>query len=364
MFRFTLLILTLIEILGIPKGLYASDPIKEPYYYQQWYLDINDTFYNENNIERDANIHGGNSLQKYTGKGVTIAIIDDGLDVAHEEINTSIIATYDINTGTSNVSQDSSHAHHGTAVTGIIAADINARGITGLANDSQIIFLKYKEDMSDSETIELFNKADELGADIINCSWGTYNVSQAVKETIQDLAHNGRGGKGTIIVFSVGNGNRDMGNDESAIPEVVAVGATDRDNTRAIYSDYGRELDIMAPGGYEVGIATIDPIGENGMGVIDVDYLLANDPNAFIGNSASAPIITGAIALMLEKNNNLTRIEIDETLKNTSDKIGNIEYIDGRNQYYGYGKVNLDRVLEVEEGSALLPTAILMYLLH
>ncbi|MDQ7067478.1 MAG: hypothetical protein Q9M40_05655 [Sulfurimonas sp.] len=53
-----------------------------------------------------------------------------------------------------------------------------------MANRSQIIFLKHKEIMSDSETIELFNKAEEFGADIINCSWGTYDVSQSVKEKI------------------------------------------------------------------------------------------------------------------------------------------------------------------------------------
>ncbi len=364
MFRVIVFICLSVGFFSTTKVLNATETINEPYYFEQWYLDQNENFYEQNNIDTDANIHGHNALKHYTGKGVTIAIIDDGLDVTHEEINTSIIATYDIATGTTDVSQISTHAHHGTAVTGVIAAGINAKGIAGIASQSKIIFLKYKEVMSDSETIELFNKADELGADIINCSWGTYNVSQAVKETIQELAHNGREGKGSIIVFAVGNGNRDMGNDESAIPEVVAVGATDRDNTRAWYSDYGKELDIMAPGGYEVGIVTIDPMGENGMGVIDVDYLLANDPNAFFGNSASAPIVTGVIALMLEKNNNLTRIEIDETLKSTSDKIGNIEYIDGRNQYYGYGKVNLDRVLGVEEGRALFPAAILMYLLN
>ncbi len=210
----------------------------------------------------------------------------------------------------------------------------------GIVRESSIVFLKYSEGMSDSETIELFNKADELGADIINCSWGTYDVSPAVKETIQKLAHTGRDGKGTLIVFAVGNDSRDMGNDESAIPEVIAVGSTDRDNLRAWYSNHGDELDILAPGGYEVGIATIDPMGENGMGTTDENYLLANDPRSFIGSSASAPIVSGVIALMLEKDSNMTRVEVEEVLKSTSDKIGNLEYIDGWNRYYGYGKID------------------------
>ena len=200
--------------------------------------------------------------------------------------------------------------------------------------------------MSDSETIELFNKAQEFGADIINCSWGTYNVSQSVKEKIVDLATNGRNGKGIIIVFAVGNDNRNMGNDESAIPEVIAVGSTNKDNLRTWYSNYGKNLDVMAPGGYEMGITTLDPMGNNGIASIIDNYLLYNDSNSFIGTSASAPIVSGIIALMLEKNPNLTRIDIENILKNNSDKIGNLQYENDRNNYYGYGKINLTKIMK------------------
>jgi len=320
---------------------------EEPYYYQQWYLDKNITFYNENSIDSDANIHTNNLLKIYTGKGVKIAIIDDGLDTTHEDLKNAIIASYDIATHSSNVSPNNFSDFHGTAVTGIIGARVNGKGIQGIASQAEIIFLKYKENMSDSETIELFNKAQEFGADIINCSWGTYDVSPAVKEKIVNLAKNGRGGKGIIIVFAVGNDNQDMGNDESAIPEVISVGATDRYNLRAWYSNYGKNLDIMAPGGYDLGITTLDPMGENGVSSLDSNYLLYDDSESFIGTSASAPIVTGVIALMLEKNPNLTRKEVEDILHNTSDKIGNLDYIDGFNKYYGYGKINLIKIMKV-----------------
>lgn len=334
----------------------------EPYYYQQWYLDYDDAFYSDNDIDKNAHIHAHNALNRYNGEGVTVAIIDDGLDVAHQEINGSIVATYDIDTNSSDVSQNSSSDHHGTAITGIIASDINGKGIAGIANKSNIVFLKYKESMSDSETIELFNKAADMGADVINCSWGTYDVSDSVKETIQRLSNEGRDGKGIVFVFAVGNDDQDVGNDESAIPEVIAVGATNRENLRAWYSNYGNEVDVVAPGGYEVGIATIDPVGQNGYS--DNDYLLATDTNAFIGTSASAPIVTGVIALMLQKNPDLTRAEVENRLRSTADKIGNDEYVNGRNDYYGYGKLNADRVLGTENDNRLkfLP-AVLKYLL-
>jgi len=320
----------------------------EPYLYQQWYLDKNDTFYAKNGIDSDAHIHPSNILDTYRGRGIKIAIIDNGLDATHEDLIGSILNSYDITTKTSNVKHTSSSDAHGTSVTGIIAARRNNKGILGVASMSSIIFLKYKENMSDSETIELFNKAEEFGADIINNSWGTNNVSPAVKNKIVDLAKNGRNGKGTIIVFASGNDNQDMGNDESAIPEVIAVGASDRENLRAIYSNFGKELDIVAPGGYSLGITTLDPMGENfGSSSDDVDYNVFNDPNYFAGTSASAPIVSGIIALMLEYNNNLTRLEIESILHETSDKVSlNVVYVNGRNDYYGYGKVNVTKIFQ------------------
>jgi hypothetical protein len=49
---------------------------------------------------------------------------------------------------------------------------------------------------------------------------------------------------------------------------------------------------------------------------------------------------------MLEKNPNMTRIEVEKALQSKSDKIGNLDYVDGVNEYYGYGKVNVSRLLE------------------
>ena len=89
------------------------------------------------------------------------------------------------------------------------------------------------------------------------------------------------------------------------------------------------------------GIATLDISGEKGRGEIDEDYLLYNDYNPFKGTSAAAPIVSGIIALLMEKNPYLNRNTIDSMLKKSSDKIGALEYVDERNDYYGYGKINL-----------------------
>jgi subtilisin family serine protease len=341
-----LLFLSLLFFIGCGENNSRNSTNPEPYYYQQWYLEKNETFYAQNHIHAEANIHADNLSNIYSGKNVKIAVIDDGLDVSHEDLEGAIIHTFDSQTKSTNVSQTNQADSHGTAVTGIIGARVNNKGIKGVASSSEIILLKYKESMSDSETIELFSKAEEFGADIINCSWGTYDVSDAVKAKIQDLSIHGRNGKGVVVVFASGNDDQDMGNDESTIPEVIAVGATEKDNLRAWYSNYGSNLDVVAPGGYDIGITTLDSMGSDGAATLDENYILYNDANSFIGTSASAPIVSGVIALMLEKNPDLTRIQIDNILKSTGDKIGTLSYDrDERNDYYGYGKINLAKIM-------------------
>ncbi len=329
-----------------------TDPISqnsvldEPYFKEQWSIYEDARFYRQKRITQGASIMSGDTLNTYRGRGVKIAIIDDGLDMNHEDLEGSVVSSYDLNTKTSNVTHTNTEDTHGTAVTGIAAARVNTKGIAGVASESQIIFLKFKPFMSDSEIIELFDRAASMGADIINNSWGTGSVSPAFRQKIIDLATNGRGGRGISIVFAAGNDGLNIDGDEASIPEVIAVGATNKDNLVTNYSNYGTNLDIVAPGGEYLGITTLDPSGSSGIASIEENYLLYNDSNGFVGTSAAAPIVSGIIAMMLEKNPNLTRVEIENILKNTADKIGGISYdASGHNDYYGHGKVNLTNAM-------------------
>lgn len=298
------------------------------------------------NISKEANIHFGDYHRKYRGRGVKIAVIDSGLDVNQEDLQGAIIHTYDIETHSADVSKTS---EHGTATTGIIAARANDKGIFGVASESEIIFIRFKRKMNSDEVVKLFEKADELGADIINCSWGSgtddetgqVGVDDKVKAKIRDLAINGRDGRGTIIVFAAGNTNEDIAtlNLEANIPEVISVGSSNEQNQKATMSNYGKNLDILAPGGdygFNIGVPTLAP-----MGLVESNSVFTK------GTSAAAPIVSGAIALMLEINPSLTRVEIEDLLKSTADKIGDEPYVNGRNDNHGHGKINIKRLLDI-----------------
>ncbi len=318
--------------------------IEDPLYKYQWYLHKDRQFYNAYYIDNEAHIHAGNYLRKYRGKGVKIAVIDNELDLYHNDLKGAVKETYSIFTKNSHLLSVEEiggiNEEHGTGVTGVIGARANDLDIFGVASESDIYFLQYSETMSDADTIELFKKAESFGADIINCSWGTENVSESVKEYIKELATKGRDGKGILIVFATGNNNESLKNDESMINEVISVGASNSENLKAEYSNYGRYLDILAPGGDG---------GEGFMAVAEKNILTLSVNNYaahFSGTSFSAPIVSGALALMLEANPNLTREQAENILKSTADKIGDIPYnINGRNNYYGHGKINLSRAI-------------------
>lgn len=318
----------------------------EPLYQEQWALHYDKAFYDAYDIDVDAHIHGDHVFNTYTGRGVKVAVIDIGLDKNHPEFKQNIINAINSADGSDDTScTHSSDCYHGTAVTGIIAANANGLGLRGIAPNAQISFIKLDLAgyVGDDEILDALAYAEHFDVDIVSNSWGTEDVSPVVKEKIDYMANNGRNGKGIIFIFASGNDGKELTNDESMLDAVIGVGSTDEENLRAIYSNVGSGLDIVAPGGYQLGITTTyDSEDENHPS----DFIRAEDRDKFQGTSASAPLVSGAVALLLERYPELTRQQIQQLLRDKSDKIGNVEYIDGHNKYYGYGKLNLGKLLE------------------
>jgi len=325
----------------------------DPLFPQQW------NFHNvgQYGIVRDIDMDVYEAWQFATGRGVKVALIDNGFDFSHPDLRDVFVDSIDLVDYDTDPSYDNNYELHGTACAGLIGARKNERGVIGAAYESKIVGIKLigsypsGEDrpLYVSDIVRSFLYANDAGAHVINCSWGTYDVADAVRDVIEYVAYNGRDGKGVPIVFASGNEGRGQwywANDESALPCVLAIGAVTDQNEVAWYSNYGPALDFVAPsGGGFLRIATTDIVGS--LGYADgsyghPDYCYATDYTGFNGTSAAAPQVSGVIALMIERNPDLTRDEIVDILKRTAKKVGTIPYIDGRNDYMGYGLVNAD----------------------
>ncbi|SMC10172.1 S8 family peptidase [Nitratiruptor tergarcus] len=361
------------ETFTVAKELYESGcvyfahpdflvPIKmrsyDPLFSQQWNFYNIGQGYSVPNV--DLNVY--EAWQYATGRGVKVAVIDNGFDLGHEDLQGAFVDQIDLVDNDNNASFDNNFELHGTACAGLIAARKNGRGVQGTAYDAALIGIKLIGNYPDgsekslfvSSIVAAFWYAKSHGADVINCSWGTYDVADAVRDAINDVAYNGRDGKGTVIVFASGNEGRGdwfWGNDESALPSVLAIGAVTNLGDVAWYSNYGPELDFVAPsGGGTLRIATTDIRGVFGYADGSFghpDYCYATDTTGFNGTSAAAPQISGVVALMLQRDPELTRDKIVAILKQTARKIGGDIYDEqGHNDYFGYGLVDAKAAVE------------------
>lgn len=187
---------------------------------------------------------------------------------------------------------------HGTKVAGIIFSAHNNMGINGIAPESELIALRQPNTWT-SNTLLSFQLAKLAGASVINCSWHSQILLQPVAEVIDDLAINGRQGKGIAVVISAGNkGQLIMPNStESAISSAIVVGANGSDYKRLTFSNYGQSVDLFT---YGKGVKTT--LTSGGYGV-------------FAGTSLAAAIVSGISALLISQNPNLTLEQLIQRLQ-------------------------------------------------
>ena len=234
------------------------------------------------------------------GKGVKLAIIDDGFFMDHEDLQqTKIIFSYDIEMQKLNARPKRKIDKHGTQVAGIIFSQHNSIGIDGIAPDSGLIAIRHSNTWT-SDSLLAFNLARMSGADIINCSWLSPFLLEPLSDIVNDLAENGRNGKGVVIVFAAGNGGKSLqgGETEASMPNVISVGALDENGNPLAFSNYGPMVQYYA---YGAGFLTTSANG--------------NFYSVFRGTSLAAPILSGYTALLLAENNTLTLSQVKKKLK-------------------------------------------------
>jgi subtilisin family serine protease len=181
-------------------------------------------------------------------------------------------------------------------------------------------------------------------------------MSAPLKEIVEYAATKERGGKGVVILFAAGNGNEDISDPRTldgfaANPWVFAVGAVNASGVKAMYSDFGIDLDILAPScdidlddyadpfdmeKIRDGIWTTDNTGFDG-------YAAGDHTPGFCGTSSATPLAAGIVGLMLAADPELTRDDIYAIITGTADKVspGDARYDqNGFSLRYGYGRVN------------------------
>lgn len=254
--------------------------------------------------------------QEATGKGIKVAVLDTG-----------VTPTVDLTVagGQSFVEGDTAYTDangHGTHVAGIIAAESNRIGVLGVTPEVTIYSLKVlnsEGNGSYSSVIEALDWALDNKIQIINMSFGGTAHSKILEEKLEEV-HNA----GILVVASAGNSG--SGSDTiqfpAQYPTVIAVGAVDQTNTRAPFSSEGPALDLVAPG-------------------VEITSTLSKQTYiAHSGTSMAAPHVTGAGAILLYKNKQLSVDELTGILFDSATPLGFREE-------YGHGLVNVKSALDM-----------------
>lgn len=302
----------------------------DPLFSLQWHL--RNTGQQTSGLE-GYDTHISRVWSDYTGRGVLLAVIDDGFDETHPDLvgNYRGDLSYDFEHDRAGAAATKPSDSHGTATLGLIVASNNGIGGVGVAYGAEAAGYRMNldDDTSAPEMLSMFTAASQKalsdGVAITSNSWGTttepFDNAELQSDYMQataNLAQSGRDGLGIINVFAGGN-SREEGSwtayDPVAnSPYAIVVAAAKANGTITSYSTPGASILVAAPGSDPSSIVTTDrqgPLGYNT--AADGDYT-NSVLSAFSGTSAAAPVVAGVVALMLEANPHLGYRDVQEIL--------------------------------------------------
>jgi hypothetical protein len=337
---------------------------QDPFFNLQWHLDNT----GQGGGSVGADISALDAWEEALGQDVLVGLFDDAVDVNHEDLspnytNTSQDAFTGDQSATAANPQDPGD-RHGTSVMGLILAAPNTFGVRGAAPLAQFVASRGLSELLTFEQVALvYTFARQQNVAVHNNSWGPFfpNVfppSDIEREALDTAFREGRAGLGMVILFSAGNEATELepGFDFSTLPSVIGVGATNARDQFASYSNYGVDIDIVAPSNDDglPQMVTTDNTddagfaepGYNDGGLDDFGDPNLADPNYtddFGGTSAACPVAAGVAALILSVNRDLTATQVRVILEHTAEKVGDdadYDSITGRSEKYAYGRIN------------------------
>ena len=392
----------------IPDGievLNATDPLNadendngvkdgldgDPYFKYQWYLKslgniVANVVEHSTTIGDDLHILDvyhkvlGNS----NGHQTIVQVVDTGVELKHEDLDVMLNDSFNAvthahdPTATNGVSKSDPtsplNSGHGTAVAGIIAAKSNNDlGVRGIVPHAKIAGSNWLEDQSLGELDRVwYSQINDDNISVCNNSWGAYYLKDNSFERILALGTAQlRNSKGRVYTFAAGNSRENYGNSNLSYltnnPYVIAVAALNSKDKYASYSSPGSNILVSAYGGehYYTGptIMTTSLMGEsyykdelNGRkGVITVDEdRNKNYTYAMNGTSAATPMVSGAIALVIDACPNLSWRDVRWLVANSATKIDKLNtswLLNGAGLHfstdYGYGKINPSKMIDM-----------------
>ncbi|HKQ77481.1 MAG TPA: S8 family serine peptidase [Blastocatellia bacterium] len=306
-------------------------------------------------VKTDADLTAANGGQTVTGRNVTVAVLDTGLDSTHGDIAGRVVKNVKLvglaglgvnfNYPISEVGLPNTDlvSGHGTFVGGVIAGNGARSGgrYTGVAPGAKLVGLS-AGDATLLSIIEGFDyllwKRQELGVRVVNCSFSAdtlYDSNDPVNVATKMLTD-----QGVSVVFSAGNNGpgADTLNPYAMAPWVISVGATDEEGKLADFSSLGSFTklsgpSLVAPG---VNVVSLRASGVSLNGLLnlglggDLSRLSTEDLLNYTvgsGTSFSAPQVAGTIAMMLDVNPSLMPAQIKDILQRTATPM---------TQYYRY----------------------------
>ncbi|KZY62931.1 hypothetical protein A3742_07460 [Oleiphilus sp. HI0071] len=295
-----------------------------------------------------------------TGAGVRVAVIDTGVSSTHEDLLGNVLFNegYDFVSNSLNgdgdgrdgdSSEPSGGTFHGTHISGLIAAESNnSAGIAGIAYDADIIPIRVLDQTGSGSAFDIadgiryaagLRTTDGLilspRVDVINLSLGLNADSFVIADAVRDAV-----AAGVVVIAAAGNDASDAAFYPAQYPEVFGVGSVNHQGFRSLFSNFGQNVSLMAPGGTDTSSIYFDGIDDDILGPFATSQYAF-----FVGTSFAAPHVTAVVALMKQLNPSLDSVSFASLLNR-----GVLTDVRESGAFYGRGVINAEKAVAVSGG--------------